>query len=325
MVKKVAVVAGGYSKEAAISLKSAEQIVASIDKELFDVYTVMITKEKWSVCLENTEIIIDKNDFSFYYKGEKMLFDVVFMAIHGTPGEDGKLQAYFEMIDIPVTTCNSFVSAITFNKYASKLYLKEFSIPTAKSLVFTKNKNTINTEQIARELGFPMFVKPNNGGSSFGASMVKQEVELMQAIEKAFDEDTQIIIEEFIKGREFTCGVFKDSEREYVFPITEIISKNEFFDYQAKYEGLSNEITPANLSQQQFLECQQLSSIIYDLLNCKGIVRIDYLFRDNTFYFMEINTVPGMSAASLIPQQAKVYGLSLSDLYTLLLKNALGG
>lgn len=323
MKKKVAVVAGGYSKEAVISLKSAEQIVASIDKQLFEVYSIMITKKSWSLLIDNTEVVIDKNDFSFCYNGQKTTFDVVFIAIHGTPGEDGKLQAYFEMLGIPVSTCDSFVSAITFNKYASKLYLKEYAIPTAKSLVFTKNKNKIDIEYIAEQLGFPMFVKPNNGGSSFGASIVKQKKELRSAIEKAFNEDTQIIIEEFIKGREFTCGVFKDAKKEYIFPVTEIVSKNDFFDFQAKYEGLSEEITPAHLPEQQFLECQQLSSLIYDLLNCKGIVRIDYLFRDNVFYFMEINTVPGMSAASLIPQQAEVYGLSLKDLYTLVLKNAL--
>ncbi len=321
-MKKVAVVCGGYSKEYVISIKSAEQIAKTIDADLFEVYTVSVTQNEWVTKVNGADLPIDKNDFSFVLNGQKIIFDVVFMAIHGTPGEDGKLQSYFEMLNIPVTTCNSFVSAITFNKYASKLYLKEFGILTANSVLLTKGVSDIDTTKIIKKLGFPMFVKPNNGGSSFGVSKVKTEEELLPAIEKAFAEDYQIIIEEFIEGREFTCGVFKDNGKNTLLPITEIVSKNDFFDYQAKYEGFADEITPADLPEQQFAECQKLTSDIYNLLNCSGIVRIDYLQKDDKFYFMEANTVPGMSAESIIPKQAKAYGISLTDLFARLINNA---
>ncbi len=321
MKKKVAVVCGGYSKEYVISIKSAEQIANTINADLFDVYKVSITKNEWVAKVNDNNYPIDKNDFSFLLDNKKITFDVVVMAIHGTPGEDGKLQAYFEMLNIPVTTCNSFVSSLTFNKYANKLYLKEFGILTANSVLLTKGVSTINTKQIIDKLGFPMFVKPNNGGSSFGVTKVMKAEQLQPAIEKAFAEDYQIIIEEFIEGREFTCGCFKYKGKNTTLPITEIVSKNDFFDYEAKYEGLADEITPADLPKNQYNECQQLTSDIYSILNCSGIVRIDYLQKDNKFYFMEANTVPGMSAESIIPKQAKAFGISLSELFTTLINS----
>jgi D-alanine-D-alanine ligase len=322
-MKTIAVVCGGYSKEEVISLRSAEQIAQVIDKNRFEVFTVLINKSHWVAKLVGKDVPIDKDDFSFIVNGRKVTFDAVFMAIHGTPGEDGKLQAYFEMLEIPVTTCNVFVSSLTFNKFATKQYLKAFQIPTA-SAILVRNNRSYNAADIIENLGLPLFVKPNNGGSSFGVTKVKTPDQLAPAIEKAFEEDNEVIIEEFIQGGEFTCGVFKSASESLVLPITEIVSKNEFFDFEAKYtQGVTDEITPARLSEADTSECQQLSSKIYDLLACHGVVRIDYLLRNGVFYFMEINTVPGMSRESIVPQQVAAYGLTITDFYSRLIDDAL--
>jgi D-alanine-D-alanine ligase len=322
-MKTIAIVCGGYSKEEVISLRSAEQISQVIDHEKYETFTVLINREKWVAKIPGKEIPISKDDFSFIMNGRKVAFDAVFMAIHGTPGEDGRLQAYFEMLDIPVTTCNIFVSALTFNKFATKLFVKEYGILTADALMFRKNQH-IDTKSIINRFGFPMFVKPNNGGSSFGVTKVKEPAQLIVAIEKAFEEDNEIIIEPFIQGGEYTCGVFKSAAETLVFPVTEIVSKTEFFDFEAKYtKGMSEEITPARLTPDKSKECQELSSKIYDLLGCNGVVRIDYLKQDDRFYFMEINTVPGMSAESIIPQQARAYGLSVTEFYSKLIDDAI--
>ncbi len=322
-MKTIAIVCGGYSKEEVISLRSAEQIAQVIDKKIYETFTVLINREKWVAKIPGKDISIDKDDFSFIMNGRKVTFDAIFMAIHGSPGEDGRLQAYFEMLEIPVTTCNVFASALTFNKFATKLFVKEYGILTADALMFRKNQS-IDTKTIISRFGFPMFVKPNNGGSSFGVTKVKEPAQLFVAIEKAFEEDNEIIIEPFIKGGEYTCGVFKSASETLVFPVTEIVSKTEFFDFEAKYtKGMSEEITPARLTAEKSKECQELSSKIYDLLGCNGVVRIDYLKQDEQFYFMEINTVPGMSAESIIPQQAKAYGLSVTEFYSKLIDDAI--
>jgi D-alanine-D-alanine ligase len=322
-MKTIAVVCGGYSKEEVISLRSAEQIAQVIDKKRFEVFTVLINKSRWVAKLVGKDVPIDKDDFSFIVNGRKVTFDAVFMAIHGTPGEDGKLQAYFEMLEIPVTTCNVFVSSLTFNKFATKQYLKAYQIPTASAVLIRKSISYQATD-IIKNLGLPLFVKPNNGGSSFGVTKVKTPDQLVPAIDKAFDEDNEVIIEEFIQGGEFTCGVFKSASESLVLPITEIVSKNEFFDFEAKYtQGVTDEITPARLSDAETNECQQLSSKIYDLLGCHGVVRIDYLLRNGVFYFMEINTVPGMSRESIVPQQVAAYGLTITDFYSRLIDDAL--
>lgn len=323
MAKKIiALVCGGYSKEEIISLKSAEQIVQTIDASKFEVYTVLINREAWVVKNSNGDIYINKNDFSFMINDTKIIFDAVFMAIHGTPGEDGKLQSYFEMLNIPITTSISSVSALTFNKFSSKVFLKELGVVSAKAVLLRANEE-YSEQEIVEQLGLPIFVKPNNGGSSFGITKVKEINQLKGAIDKALDEDYEVIIEEFIEGREFTCGVFVSENESIVLPITEIISKTEFFDYEAKYEGLSNEVTPAKLTDDQTDECQELTFDIYKLLNCSGVVRIDYLLKDNTFYFMEVNTVPGMSKESIIPQQVKAFGISVTDFYSKLIEDAL--
>ncbi len=321
-MKNIAVVCGGYSKEEVISLKSAGQIVQSIDAAKFKTFTVLINKKEWVVKASDADIPIDKNDFSFTHQGQKVKFDAVFMAIHGTPGEDGKLQAYFEMMNIPVTTCNSFVSALTFNKYACKSFLGDYGVLTANAVLLRKN-NHYAEDEIIDSLGLPVFVKPNNGGSSFGVTKVKAVDQLHDAIHKAFEEDTEIILEEFIEGREFTCGVFINDESDYVLPLTEIVSKNEFFDYQAKYEGFCDEITPARLGADETAECQEIAYDIYKLLNCNGLVRIDFLYKNEKFYFMEVNTVPGVSKESIIPQQIRAYGLTETEFYTNLIEDAI--
>jgi len=321
-MKTIAVVCGGYSKEEVISLKSAEQISETIDAKEYNVFKVLITKLEWVVVKNEEQIPIDKNDFSFMDGTNHIVFDAVFMAIHGSPGEDGKLQSYFEMLNIPVTTCNSFISALTFNKYATKTFLKDFGILTAKAKL-VRAGHGVNSSEIVTDLGLPIFVKPNNGGSSFGVTKVKVESELMVAIEKAFEEDSEVIIEEFIEGKEFTCGVFVSANEQIVLPITEIVSKTEFFDFEAKYNGFSDEITPARLTSEETLECQELSYNIYKLLNCNGVVRIDYLFKDERFYFMEVNTVPGMSKESIIPQQIRAAQYSVSEFYGKLIADAI--
>ncbi|MBR3568628.1 MAG: D-alanine--D-alanine ligase [Salinivirgaceae bacterium] len=312
--KNIAVVCGGYSKESVISLRSAEQIASVISPD-YNAYTVYITRESWNAKIGDSLYPIDRNDFTFTIDGKKIVFDAVFMAIHGTPGEDGMLQSYFDMLNIPYTTCSAFVSALTFNKFACKVFLKEYGILTADAVLLRRNQ-PYSLDEISKRCGYPMFVKPNNGGSSFGVTKVKQPADLQPAIDKAFAEDSEIIIEPFIKGGEFTCGVFKTDTESIVFPPTEIVSKNEFFDVEAKYTpGMSEEITPARLSEADLKECQALTSKIYDLLGCTGVVRIDYLQKEGRFYFMEINTVPGMSRESIIPKQTVVYGLPLNELY----------
>lgn len=321
-MKSIAIVCGGYSKESVISLRSAEQIVSVIESD-YSAYTVLITKDAWNAKIGDKMYPIDRNDFTFNLDGKKISFDAVFMAIHGTPGEDGMLQSYFDMLNIPYTTCSAFVSALTFNKFACKVFLKEYDILTADAILLRRN-TPVQVQELENRFGYPMFVKPNNGGSSFGVTKVKTRNDLQPAIDRAFAEDTEVIIEPFIKGGEYTCGVFKTDKESIVFPPTEIVSKNEFFDVEAKYTpGMSEEITPARLPASQIKNCQELTSKIYDLLGCTGVVRIDYLMQSGKFYFMEINTVPGMSRESIIPKQTVVYGLPLKELYIKQINDAL--
>jgi len=321
-MKNIAIVCGGYSKESVISLRSAEQIASVLEGE-YNAYTVLVTKDEWNAKIGEQMYPIDRNNFTFNLKGEQIKFDAVFMAIHGTPGEDGMLQSYFDMIGIPYTTCSAFVSALTFNKFACKVFLKEYDILTADA-VLLRRKTQVNIQELENRFGYPMFVKPNNGGSSFGVTKVKKRDDLQPAIDRAFAEDCEVIIEPFIKGGEYTCGVFKTDTESIVFPPTEIVSKNEFFDVEAKYTpGMSEEITPARLPANQIKNCQELTSKIYDLLGCTGVVRIDYLMQAGKFYFMEINTVPGMSRESIIPKQTTAYGLPLKELYIKQINDAL--
>ncbi len=324
-MKNIAVIAGGYSGEYEISIKSAGVIMQHIDKELYASYLIIINKDKWVYLGENnTEHAVDKNDFSIIVRNEKITFDCIFNIIHGTPGEDGKILGYFDMLGLPYTSSSQSVSALTFNKAYCNRVVRSLEVNVANSVHLFKH-DAVNVERILEEVALPVFVKPCNGGSSVATSKAKTKEELLSAINLAFTVDDEILVEEFIDGTEITCGLFRYKNRMIVFPITEIVPNNEFFDYDAKYvKGHSQEITPANISVEVATVCTATSSFLYNKLNCKGVVRIDYILtKDNCMYFLEINTVPGMSEMSIIPQQATVFGYSLSELLNMLLENAL--
>ncbi len=315
-MKTIAIAAGGDSSEYEISVKSAGEVSNALSSK-YMVYIIVMHGVNWYwEDPKGRYHNIDKNDFTLVVDDFKIRFDAVFIAIHGTPGENGLLQGYFDMLQIPYTSCDAFCSALTFNKQACKLYLKEYGITMADAVLVRKGEH-IDVKHITKRTGLPCFVKPNDSGSSFGVSKVKKQDELLQAVDKAFTESDEVLIEAFMKGREVACGVVKTKSKSLILPVTEILSKNEFFDYEAKYtSGKSEEVTPADLSEELTDRIQQLSSQIYDLLGCKGIVRVDFIIVGNEPYFLEINTVPGMSAESLIPQQARSAGIKLEDLYS---------
>jgi D-alanine-D-alanine ligase len=324
MKKKVAIVAGGYSGEFEISIKSAGVVISNIDKIKFDAYLVYILKEKWvAVNSAGKEVLIDKNDFSFMDGRKKIVFDVIFVAIHGTPGEDGKLQAYFDLLNIPYTTCDNVISAFTFNKNLCERLANSYGVKTAKSVHFYK-RDKIDAAKITEKIKLPFFVKPNSGGSSIGMTRVTKVSELTKAIRNAFKEDDEILVSEYIKGIEITCGVMRYKEEMIVFPITEVVSKKAFFDYEAKYtQGMSEEITPARIPEEIEKKCKLLSCMIYNKFNCKGVVRMDYIVSRNELYFLEVNTVPGLSEASIIPKQAAEFGIPIKKLFSMMIEDAI--
>ena len=325
MVKKIALITGGYSGEAVISYKSAATIQSNIDTAKWDCYLIDIHPDGWFYRTKNGEkITVDKNDFSISVDGEHVKFDAVLVGLHGTPGEDGKLQGYFDCLGIPYTSCDAATSALTFNKRYTVAVAAFAGIHVAKSLHLFKNETT-SAQDILAQLTLPVFVKPNNGGSSIGMSKVNQAADVELALQKAFKEDEQILVEEFIKGREFTIGVFKTKGKVVCLPMTEIISKNDFFDFEAKYEGKSEEVTPANTTEKIALQINQTAEKIYKVFNCKGIVRIDFIYDEakEVPYMLEINTVPGQSAASIVPQQVKAMNSTLKEFYSLLLEECL--
>jgi len=315
--KNIAIVAGGDSSEYVVSVRSGANVLKAINQELFTPWLVRMKGEEWIVLDgENKLTDIDKSDFSFTVNGQKCKFDYAYIIIHGTPGEDGLLQGYFEMLHIPYSSCDVQSSALTFNKYFCNNYLRSFNIHMAQSVRLIMGEK-YNAEQIIEKLGLPLFVKPSAGGSSFGITKVKEAKDLVEAVNKALDESPEAIIEQFIDGKEFTVGVVKTGHRKLVLPVTEVIPKNEFFNYESKYiPGMAEEITPARISEELTLKVQALSSNIYDLCSCSGIVRIDYILKGDIFYFLEVNTVPGMTETSFIPQQIKAMGLNLTDLLT---------
>jgi D-alanine-D-alanine ligase len=324
MKKNIAVVYGGDSSEFVVSVKSSKNVFESIDPAIYNVWKVQMQGLNWDV-LEGDQVIasIDKGDFSFVKNGEKIQFDFAYITIHGTPGEDGKLQGYFDMVKIPYSTCGVYSSALTFNKYFCSNYLRNFNVPMAKSVRLFKG-DAIDTAKLIEELGLPVFVKPNAGGSSFGVTKVKEKEQLLAALEMATKESADILIEEFIDGPEFTCGLVKLSNQEILFPVTEVIPQNEFFDFEAKYTvGKTDEITPARISPEMTQKIQQLSSRIYDLCDCSGIVRIDYILKDGEFYFLEVNTTPGMTATSFVPQQIAAMDRKLGDVLGLIIEDKL--
>lgn len=314
MKKNIAIIAGGNSSEFPISIKSAGQIVELLNPCIYNTRLIVLKGKNWtSVNEDGTEVKVDLNDFSLTLHEGKIIFDYAFIIIHGNPGEDGKLQAYFEMMGIPYNTCNVLCSALTFNKFACKSYLRNFGVLTAESIVVKKGA-PIDESAILAKAGLPCFVKPNNGGSSFGTSKVTRQEDLLKAIELAFKEDPEVIIEAFVKGDELSCGLLKTSKEEFIFPVTEIVTKNEFFDFEAKYTpGITDEITPARVSVDIQKKVQNISSEVYDLLNCRGLVRVDFIVRGNQIYFLELNTVPGMSKESIVPKQIEAAGLKMED------------
>ncbi len=324
MKKNIAVVYGGDSSEFVVSVKSSKNVFESINPSIYNVWKVQLQGLNWDV-LEDDEVIasVDKGDFSFVKNGEKILFDFAYITIHGTPGEDGKLQGYFDLVKIPYSTCGVYSSALTFNKYFCSNYLRNFGVPMAKSVRLFKG-DAIDTDKLIEELGLPVFVKPNAGGSSFGVTKVKEKSQLLAALEMATKESSDILVEEFIDGPEFTCGLVKLSNQEILFPVTEVIPQNEFFDFEAKYTvGKTDEITPARISPEMTQKIQQLSSRIYDLCDCSGIVRIDYILKDGEFYFLEVNTTPGMTATSFVPQQIAAMDRKLGDVLGLIIEDKL--
>ncbi len=323
-MRNIAIVTGGDSSEYVVSIKSGANVLQAIDRKLFTPWMVFIRNGEWNV-LDGERLLttVDRSDFSFELNGKKIRFEYAYIMIHGTPGEDGNLQGYFEMLGIPYSSCGVQSSALTFNKNFTNKYLQSYGIEMARSIRLILGEK-LNYDEVVKELGLPLFVKPSSGGSSFGVTKVKKANELGEAVGKAMKESPEVLIEQFIDGKEFTCGVVKIGEKKLVLPVTEVISKNEFFDYEAKYiPGMADEITPARINEVLTLKIQDLSSRIYDLCNCKGIVRVDYILKDQTFYFLEINTVPGMTATSFIPQQIKAAGLDLTELLTEIIQDSI--
>ncbi len=320
----IAVIAGGDSSEFVVSLKSGVNVFKAIDTEIFTPWLVQMKGKEWIVLQEEKKIAnVEKADFSFMLNGEKITFQFAYITIHGTPGEDGILQGYFDLLKIPYSTCDVHSSSLTFNKWFCNNYLRNFGITMTKSVKISANEK-IDEDFLVEQLGLPLFVKPNAGGSSFGITKVKTREQLVPAIQEALKEDNEALVEQFVDGKEFTCGLVKIGDEKIVFPLTEVLPKNEFFDYEAKYTpGATEEITPARLPENLFKECQNLSSRIYDLCSCSGIVRIDYILKDQTFYFLEVNTTPGMTGTSFIPQQINAMGLTLKEIITRIINDKL--
>ncbi|TBX68409.1 D-alanine--D-alanine ligase [Flavobacterium silvisoli] len=315
-MKKVAIIMGGYSSEYQISLKSGNVVYQFLDVSKYTGYRIHILREKWVYVDDNNqEFPIDKNDFSVTVNGEKITFDVVFNAIHGTPGEDGLMQAYFELLGIPQSSCDYYQAALTFNKRDLLSVLKPYGIKTATSYYLNLG-DTIDQEAILNTVGLPCFVKPNKSGSSFGISKVKTKDELLFAIANAYKEDNEIIIESFLDGTEVSVGVINYKGTVTVLPITEIVSENDFFDYEAKYLGKSQEITPARISPEMTAKVSAVAKKAYEVLKMKGFSRSEFIIVDGEPHMLEMNTIPGLTTESLIPQQAREAGISLTDLFT---------
>ena len=321
MKKRIALVTGGFSGEAVISYKSAITIDNNLDREKFDVFKIDINPKGWFYEKGSEIVEVDKNDFSLKLNGEKIKFDAVFIGMHGTPGEDGKLQGYFDTLRIPYTSCDAATSAITFNKRYTVAVVKMGGINVAESVHLFRH-TSYDTADILNKLKLPVFVKPNNGGSSIGMSKVHKAEDLEAAIEKAFREDDQVLIEQMVKGREFTVGVFKSKGETTVLPITEVMTQKDFFDYEAKYEGKSSEVTPAEISETAAGKIRNAARKIYQLLNCRGVVRIDFIYNEEIDqpFMLEVNSIPGQTDASIIPQQVKCLGWNLKEFYSKLVE-----
>lgn len=325
MKKNIALVAGGYSGEYVISINSAKTIEKHLDQEKYATYKIIITKESWYYEHNDQKIEVDKNDFSINLDGQKVNFEAVFIAIHGTPGEDGKLQGYFDMLNLPYTTCNAIVSALTFNKSFCNKVVNEFGVVGIARSVHLFKEDGYSLGTVLDKVKLPVFVKPNEGGSSIATTKVSKVEDLQPAIEAVFEVDTQALIEEYIEGRELTMGVYRIGNEIFTLPPTEIVAQNEFFDYAAKYNNESEEITPAPIPDELLSQLQEKGKQIFLRLNCKGFVRIDFIWHKTSgeLYFLEVNTMPGQSEQSLIPQQVRAAGMELGHFYNQMLEECL--
>lgn len=328
MKKNIALVMGGFSGEHQISINSGCQVYESLDKKKYNVYKIVIDRAGWYWLADSGEHLpLDRGNFTVNENGKTVHFDLAFIIVHGNPGENGVLQGYFDMLGIKYTTCGFYTSALTFNKGYCNAVVRGFRVvKVAKSRLLYKGQ-VVDVRDIRRYLGFPVFVKPASGGSSVATTKVKREEELLPAIQEAFTEDDAVLVEEFVRGREFDCGVMKIKGKKYIFPITEIIPTggHEFFDYAAKYDGYSQEVTPAKVDQTIADEIQEVSSRLYDMLDCRGVVRFDYIYDEGRkkLTFLEVNTIPGQSAESIVPKQARAMGISTTKLYEMIIEESL--
>lgn len=322
MKKNIAVVMGGYSKEVDISLNSGNVVANNLDSNRYNIYKIHILNDKWVAVFKNSEIPVDKNDFSIFIDGKKIVFDCVFNAIHGNPGENGSLLAYFDLLDIKHTSAPFYQMALTFNKHDTISVLREYGIKAAKSIYLTKG-DAIDIDFIVQELSLPCFVKANNAGSSFGVSKVYNKESLSKAIDFSFAEDDEVLIESFLDGTEVSVGVYNFDGNINVLPMTEIVSDNDFFDYEAKYLGKSQEITPARITEEEHKKLYKVAKKAYKSLNMNGMTRADYIFVDGEPHFIEINTVPGLAIESILPQQIRAAGLTLSDFFGMAIESSI--
>ena len=322
MKRTIAIVCGGDTSEFEVSLRSAQGIYSFIDKEKYTLYIVGMHGLDWHVQLPDGRTVpVDRNDFSFRLDGQQVKFDFAYITIHGTPGEDGRLQGYFDMLRIPYSCCGVLAAALTYDKFACNQYLRAFGVRIAESLLLRQGQ-TITDDEVVEKIGLPCFIKPSLGGSSFGVTKVKTREQIQPAIAKAFEEAQEVVVEAFMDGTELTCGCYKTKEKEVVFPITEVVSHNEYFDYKAKYNGESDEITPARIPDELADRVKKLTSAIYDILGAQGIIRVDYIVTEGSkINLLEVNTTPGMTATSFIPQQVRAAGLDIKDVMTDIIEN----
>lgn len=322
MKRTIAIVAGGDTSEFLVSLRSAQGIYSFIDKEKYTLYIVEMRGIDWHVRLPGDEKApVDRNDFSFRLNGEKIIFDFAYITIHGTPGEDGRLQGYFDMLHIPYSCCGVLAASLTYDKFACNQYLKTFGVRVAESLLLRKGQS-VSDEDVIGTIGLPCFIKPSLGGSSFGVTKVKTKEQIQPAVKKAFEEAREVLVEAFMEGMEITCGCYKTKDKSVVFPLTEVVTHNEYFDYGAKYNGESDEITPARVSDELRDRVQTLTSAIYDILGASGLIRVDYIITaGEKINLLEVNTTPGMTGTSFIPQQVRAAGLDIKDVMIDIIEN----
>jgi D-alanine-D-alanine ligase len=322
MKRNIAVIAGGNSSEREVSLRSANTVLEHLDKELYNPYLVEIKGNSMTVITNGTNTPVDLNDFSFSKDGEKVKFEYAYIIIHGTPGENGILEGYLKMLDIPHSTCGVLASALTFNKFMLNQFLKIFGIRIADSIMLRKG-DTITAADVVEKIGLPCFIKPSDGGSSFGTTKVKEPEQIEEAIAAAFNESDEIMIEQFMQGTEVTNGYYKTKQREVMLPVTEVVPKRDFFDYEAKYNGAVEEITPARITDELRDRIQMLTAAIYKIVGCNGIIRNDYIItEDNKINLLEINTIPGMTETSFIPQQIRAAGMTVKEVLTEIIENS---